>query len=256
MVVLALSIASVTYGALLGTYLLAAKWPRATGRDVIAAVLVTVSLMLVVIFARRLAGHADSPGSSRWDDSHGRGMSPSGQFSRSAPVWWSSYLPRSQRTNSGEYSDSIDRASDATSSIGADVGGSKTAVGVSDGWRRVARADGPGAAVRPGRALASASTITEVVRSALLGKAGWPAISCRRCGRSRPGARAGRAQKGAPRGKHRRPRHRNHGHRDRAGRRVQRGAGDRGERRNRQHRGRPGPQRPAAPDRWLRLADG
>ena len=56
-VVLALSIASVTYGALLGTYLLAAKWPRATGRDVIAAVLVTVSLMLVVIFARRLAGH-------------------------------------------------------------------------------------------------------------------------------------------------------------------------------------------------------
>ena len=56
-VVLALSVASVTYGALLGTYLLAAKWPRATGRDVIAAVLVTVSLMLVVIFARRLAGH-------------------------------------------------------------------------------------------------------------------------------------------------------------------------------------------------------
>jgi SSS family transporter len=54
-VVLALSIASVTYGALLGTYLLAAKWPRANGRDVIAAVLVTVSLMLVVIFAKRLA---------------------------------------------------------------------------------------------------------------------------------------------------------------------------------------------------------
>ncbi len=57
-VVLALSIASVTYGALLGTYLLAAKWPRANGRDVIAAVLVTVSLMLVVIFAKRLATNA------------------------------------------------------------------------------------------------------------------------------------------------------------------------------------------------------
>jgi SSS family solute:Na+ symporter len=54
-VVLALSIASVTYGALLGTYLLAARWPRATGRDVVGAVVVTVLVMLVVVFARRLA---------------------------------------------------------------------------------------------------------------------------------------------------------------------------------------------------------
>jgi TRAP-type C4-dicarboxylate transport system permease small subunit len=54
-VVLALSIASVTYGALLGTYLLAARWPRATGRDVVGAVLVTVVVMLAVVFARRLA---------------------------------------------------------------------------------------------------------------------------------------------------------------------------------------------------------
>ena len=54
-VVLALSIASVTYGALLGTYLLAARWPRATGRDVVGAVAVTVAVMLMVVFARRLA---------------------------------------------------------------------------------------------------------------------------------------------------------------------------------------------------------
>jgi solute:Na+ symporter, SSS family len=54
-VVLALSIASVTYGALLGTYLLAARWPRAGGRDVVGAVAVTVAVMLVVVFARRLA---------------------------------------------------------------------------------------------------------------------------------------------------------------------------------------------------------
>ena len=54
-VVLALSIASVTYGALLGTYLLAARWPRATGRDVVGAVVVTVVAMLVVVFARSLA---------------------------------------------------------------------------------------------------------------------------------------------------------------------------------------------------------
>jgi solute:Na+ symporter, SSS family len=54
-VVLALSIASITYGALLGTYLLAARWPRARGRDVVGAVLGTVAVMLVVVFARRLA---------------------------------------------------------------------------------------------------------------------------------------------------------------------------------------------------------
>ncbi|HEX2217688.1 MAG TPA: sodium:solute symporter [Gemmatimonadales bacterium] len=54
-VVLALSIASVTYGALLGTYLLAARWSRASGRDVVGAVAITVTMMLVVVFARRLA---------------------------------------------------------------------------------------------------------------------------------------------------------------------------------------------------------
>jgi glucosamine kinase len=51
--------------------------------------------------------------------------------------------------------------------IGADVGGSKTAVGVSEGGAVLARADGPGAAVRPGRSLASAGMIAEVVRRAL-----------------------------------------------------------------------------------------
>ncbi len=55
-VVLALSIASVTYGPLLGTYFLAGRWPRARGRDVVGAVAITVPVMLIVIFARRLAG--------------------------------------------------------------------------------------------------------------------------------------------------------------------------------------------------------
>lgn len=54
-VVLALSIASVTYGALLGTYILAGRWPRARGRDVIVATMVTIAIMLVVVFAARLA---------------------------------------------------------------------------------------------------------------------------------------------------------------------------------------------------------
>jgi solute:Na+ symporter, SSS family len=56
-VVLALSIASVTYGPLLGTYFLAGRWPRAKGRDVVGAVAITVAIMLLVIFAKRLAGY-------------------------------------------------------------------------------------------------------------------------------------------------------------------------------------------------------
>jgi SSS family transporter len=57
-VVLALSIASVTYGPLLGTYFLAGRWPRAQGRDVVGAVATTVALMLVVVFAKRLSGYS------------------------------------------------------------------------------------------------------------------------------------------------------------------------------------------------------
>jgi glucosamine kinase len=53
--------------------------------------------------------------------------------------------------------------------VGADVGGSKTAVGVSRDGQIIGRAEGPGAAVRPGRALVSASTIADVVRQALAG---------------------------------------------------------------------------------------
>src|SRR5690606_26934537 len=55
-VVLALSIASVTYGALLGSYLLAGTAPRVRGPDVVRGAIATVSVMLVTIFASRLAG--------------------------------------------------------------------------------------------------------------------------------------------------------------------------------------------------------
>ncbi|HET6777825.1 MAG TPA: hypothetical protein VFH26_02970, partial [Gemmatimonadales bacterium] len=57
-VVLALSIASVTYGPLLGTYFLAGRWRRAQGRDVVGAVAITVAMMLIVVFAKRLSGYA------------------------------------------------------------------------------------------------------------------------------------------------------------------------------------------------------
>lgn len=55
-VVFALSIASITYGALLGAYLLAGGTTRVSGRDVVRAVGVTVTLMLIVFFARGLSG--------------------------------------------------------------------------------------------------------------------------------------------------------------------------------------------------------
>ena len=51
--------------------------------------------------------------------------------------------------------------------IGADVGGTKTAVVVSVDGELAAREEGPGAAVRPGRALVSASVIADVARRAL-----------------------------------------------------------------------------------------
>ncbi|HEU4698216.1 MAG TPA: BadF/BadG/BcrA/BcrD ATPase family protein [Gemmatimonadales bacterium] len=51
--------------------------------------------------------------------------------------------------------------------IGVDVGGTKTVAAVGDATAELGRADGPGAAVRPGRALVSAGTITEVARRAL-----------------------------------------------------------------------------------------
>ncbi len=57
-VVLALSIASVTYGALLGAYVLAGMSSRLQGRDVITGAAVAVAVMLVVVFAARLAAAA------------------------------------------------------------------------------------------------------------------------------------------------------------------------------------------------------
>src|SRR5712691_8097525 len=60
-VVLALSIASLTYGGLLGTYLLGSLWPRARQRDVILAVAAGVLLMTPVVLgfpARLLPGLA------------------------------------------------------------------------------------------------------------------------------------------------------------------------------------------------------
>lgn len=51
--------------------------------------------------------------------------------------------------------------------VGADVGGTKTAAAVMRNGDIIGRADGPGAAIRPGRALASAATIADTVRRAL-----------------------------------------------------------------------------------------
>jgi len=52
-VVFALSIASITYGALLGAYLLAAGPGRITGRDVIGAITIAVAAMLAIFLTRQ-----------------------------------------------------------------------------------------------------------------------------------------------------------------------------------------------------------
>jgi Na+/proline symporter len=58
---LALQIASLTYGGLLGTYLLGGLWPRARERDVIVAMVVGVLVMVPVVFASRLATPLHEP---------------------------------------------------------------------------------------------------------------------------------------------------------------------------------------------------
>lgn len=50
---------------------------------------------------------------------------------------------------------------------GADVGGTKTVAAVAEGDRELARVSGPGAAVRPDRAMSAAATLARVVRAAL-----------------------------------------------------------------------------------------
>ena len=126
--------------------------------------------------------------------------------------------------------------------IGADVGGSKTAVGV------VGRVAGssrgptvPGAAVRPGRALASAGIIAEVVRRALarLGKLAGDVLVVGAAGAGRDPERD-ELREGASRREPGRPGRGDDRHRDRAGRGVRAGPGHRGERGHRQHRGRAG----------------
>jgi N-acetylglucosamine kinase-like BadF-type ATPase len=46
----------------------------------------------------------------------------------------------------------------------ADVGGSKTTIRLTDGDRELARNHGPGAAVRPGRALVTAASVADLIR--------------------------------------------------------------------------------------------
>jgi solute:Na+ symporter, SSS family len=58
---LALQVASLTYGGLLGTYLLGGCWARARERDVIVAMVVGVVAMIPIVFAGRLAAAFHNP---------------------------------------------------------------------------------------------------------------------------------------------------------------------------------------------------
>lgn len=55
-VVIALSIASFTYGGLLGGFLLGIVWPRARQRDAIAGIATGIGVMALVVFAKQLSG--------------------------------------------------------------------------------------------------------------------------------------------------------------------------------------------------------
>jgi SSS family transporter len=58
---LALSVTSLTYGSLLGTYLLGGLWRRTRQRDVIIAMTVELLVMIPIVFARRLAPEFGDP---------------------------------------------------------------------------------------------------------------------------------------------------------------------------------------------------
>ncbi len=60
---LALSIASVTYGSLLGTYILGGIWPRATERDAVWAIAIGALVMTPVVLGAVVPGF---PVSWRW----------------------------------------------------------------------------------------------------------------------------------------------------------------------------------------------
>jgi SSS family transporter len=63
-VVIALAIASFTYGGLLGGFFLAMLWKRANQRDAITAMSVAIAVMAVVVFSGRLLAWAGGPGNA------------------------------------------------------------------------------------------------------------------------------------------------------------------------------------------------
>lgn len=62
-VVIALAIASFTYGGLLGGFFLALFWRRAVSRDAIVGMACAIAIMAVIVFAKQLLGWLDAHGS-------------------------------------------------------------------------------------------------------------------------------------------------------------------------------------------------
>ena len=65
-VVIALAIASFTYGGLLGGFFLALLWKRAIQRDAITAMSIAIAIMAVVVFSKPLMGWATANGMTGW----------------------------------------------------------------------------------------------------------------------------------------------------------------------------------------------
>ena len=115
----------------------------------VGAVALTVSIMLVVVFAKRLASDG-----LEWLAPVGRLAWPwyvppgDTHLHRS---WDDAELPSRPDSVSRRWSGERFEIPMPRTLIGADVGGTKTAVAVSVDGNLAGRAEGPGAAVRPGQ---------------------------------------------------------------------------------------------------------
>jgi hypothetical protein len=153
-VVVALQVASFTYGGLLGAFFLGLGWRRAVQRDAITGMAVGIGTMTVIVFAKQLA---------QWVPALAPTLAP---FAAIAWPWYvligtsitspsaccrrSRTHARPRRRRRVAARGRMRRPRSASSSSGVDGGGSKTRAVVADATGRTGDFDGPGSAVRPG----------------------------------------------------------------------------------------------------------
>jgi hypothetical protein len=165
-VVVALGIASFTYGGLLGGFFLGVFWARANQRDAIIGMSVGIAAMSFVVFARQLGS---------WFPVLADPLAP---FASIAWPWY--VLIGTSITMTTGILSSLTHPSPAPVAqpsgaslvsaivIGVDGGGSRTRVLVADEQgREIVSVEGAGSAVKPGEAERSADVIAALIRDAL-----------------------------------------------------------------------------------------